>query len=751
MLAECLKPGVQDVVLDGEMMVWNNETGDYAAFGENRGLGDHMRRIENHTQPCYVVFDILWLDGENLAPLSMRERRAKLENVANWKVHSMELSVQHLVEPNPSGMPPSKTHTEEVMNWLDRALQCGSEGVMFKSLASTYTPGSRDHDWMKLKPDYVHDMGDNPELLILAGYYGEGERRKGGVSHFLLGLRAPPSEKHRHPNAKYPLFYPFCKVGTGYSVERLHQLRGELAAGRRLWDKRSRPDHLCGWVPSKPDDEPDEWYVPQQSVLMAVAAYEMVKADTWRPAGLTLRFPRSAGLRSDKIWTECASFEEMEQLFKDGKAKIAASKRTAAEVAQGGDDLKYGGEAGRRNKKAKAERTTRPVKVLEHIRIDLAQLAATAVVSDALKGEVCLIRGYGGKLGDPRHLQSLRKLVVAHGGEAHGSQSELVTLIIDADEVSGEAVRACVEDAMQQEVSSYDIVRASWLLDIHLAEKRLPLEPRYLLYAKPETREQMATTMDRWGDRFTEEATVESLTQAAALVRKQTLDERRDVAQLTASSAASSAAPSTALSVGASSATVPPRAGAWPIAKHPPVQSSANAAEAAAADPPAMASAMAAVGTTSASVPVAMRNAREGRGATLQMLALDEQLIAGDLEKLPDDDLAALTRGGTSMLLFKVVAYSPRAAVRLRLRLAGATVVSHPTSGTTHAVLPAPSVADGTCASVRHELSRLRQIAAPSTGPGLTAHVLSEAWLDECEAQGSRADENGFTLREGRA
>ena len=45
------------------------------------------------------------------------------------------------------------------------------------------------------------------------------------------------------------------------------------------------------------------------------------------------------------------------------------------------------------------------------LRVDLAQLAATAVVSDALKGEVCLIRGYGGKL----DLQSLRRLVVAHG------------------------------------------------------------------------------------------------------------------------------------------------------------------------------------------------------------------------------------------------------------------------------------------------------------------------------------------------
>ena len=41
------------------------------------------------------------------------------------------------------------------MNWLDRALARGYEGVVFKSLGSTYVPGSRDVDWMKLKPDYV--------------------------------------------------------------------------------------------------------------------------------------------------------------------------------------------------------------------------------------------------------------------------------------------------------------------------------------------------------------------------------------------------------------------------------------------------------------------------------------------------------------------------------------------------------------------------------------------------------------------
>ena len=45
---------------------------------------------------------------------------------------------------------------------------------MFKSSNSLYVAGARDTEWMKLKPDYIHDMGDELDLLIIAGYYGEG-------------------------------------------------------------------------------------------------------------------------------------------------------------------------------------------------------------------------------------------------------------------------------------------------------------------------------------------------------------------------------------------------------------------------------------------------------------------------------------------------------------------------------------------------------------------------------------------------
>ena len=86
-LQRCLTPEVRDCLLDGEMMVWNRLTGDYASFGENRALGDYQRRVEQGYQPCYVVFDIVWLNGENLAPLPLRERRARLEGALQVHVH----------------------------------------------------------------------------------------------------------------------------------------------------------------------------------------------------------------------------------------------------------------------------------------------------------------------------------------------------------------------------------------------------------------------------------------------------------------------------------------------------------------------------------------------------------------------------------------------------------------------------------------------------------------------------------------
>ena len=263
------------------------------------------------------------------------ERRARASRFVAWRDHSLELLKQHRIQPHPDRQGvPTTTHTEEIMASLDAALGRGVEGVVFKSLGTPHVPGGREGDWIKLKPDYVPDMSDELDVLIIAGYYGEGVKRGGAISHFLLGVLAPASEKHKHPNVGYPHIYPFAKVGAGYSQKALAELRARLEDGQHVWQKNQRPRHLCGWVPNKTDDEPDVWFEPAKSVILSVQAYEIVKGEAFLPSAYTLRFPRVRKIRYDKPWNECERFEDLALRFEEGRAKISASRRSATDVAR---------------------------------------------------------------------------------------------------------------------------------------------------------------------------------------------------------------------------------------------------------------------------------------------------------------------------------------------------------------------------------------------------------------------------------
>ena len=529
-LRECLRPGLRDCILDGEMMVWKTDTGEFAAFGENRSLGDYRRRLDEGFQPCYVVFDALWINGESLGGLPLRERRERMRAMIDWKKHSMELSEMQLVEPNRDGRDgsreASKTHTEEIMMCLDRAMAKGYEGIVFKSLEAAYAPGARDHDWMKLKPDYVDEMGESLDLIILAGYYGDGKRRGGTISHFLLGLRAPEHERHKWgTQTDQALFYPFCKCGTGYSAQRLESLRAELLPGQRPWRKTARPAHLCGWVPVKTDDEPDVWFEPAKSLLMAVKAYEIVRGDSFL-GGFTLRFPRCVGIRSssDKPWHACEEYATVQQRFRDGNAKVAANKRKAADVAQDADADTDASTRGKKTHKGGGA-SSRSVDVLGAYQFDRAALAAQAQTTDRPRifaDVVAIVRGFGAlDASSDRHVNRLRSLIASLGGTVDANLTCLTTLIIDADDTPGALIQEDVAKAQRDRASTYDILAAQWVFDCSAAGAWLPIEPRYVRYASPETDAAMRATMDSWGDRYKEPATQTSLAEATALVRSE--------------------------------------------------------------------------------------------------------------------------------------------------------------------------------------------------------------------------------------
>jgi bifunctional non-homologous end joining protein LigD len=136
----------------------------------------------------YHVFDILWLNGRDLVPLPLMERRAIL--------HDLVLrSPLHLVEEITGEKP-----------W-EQACREGWEGVIAKHRDSPYEQ-RRSRYWLKMKCEASQE-------LVVGGFTDpQGERR--GLGALLLGY------------FKGEDFIFVGKVGTGFDTKQLVGLRARL-------------------------------------------------------------------------------------------------------------------------------------------------------------------------------------------------------------------------------------------------------------------------------------------------------------------------------------------------------------------------------------------------------------------------------------------------------------------------------------------------------------------------------------------
>ena len=69
---------------------------------------------------------------------------------------------------------------------------------------SSYEPSKRSMNWLKLKKDYMDELGDSVDLVVVGGDYGRG-KRTGWFASFLLACFNPNSGKYE----------TICKCGTG--------------------------------------------------------------------------------------------------------------------------------------------------------------------------------------------------------------------------------------------------------------------------------------------------------------------------------------------------------------------------------------------------------------------------------------------------------------------------------------------------------------------------------------------------------
>jgi bifunctional non-homologous end joining protein LigD len=203
--------GLRDALLDGEMVALDREgKSDFSALQAALSEGRDKALF-------YYAFDLLHLDGWDLRPARLVDRKAALRGLGDWK-----------------GTVRYSDHMEGEQAALhDQACAHKLEGIICKQADAPYRAG-RSRAWVKVK------CAGREEFVVLGWTPPQGHRTGIGALH--LGYHDPQGTLH-YAGA----------VGTGFSDTVLAELRKRLdaLAGTRPRDLRYEgvaPDRAIAWV-----------------------------------------------------------------------------------------------------------------------------------------------------------------------------------------------------------------------------------------------------------------------------------------------------------------------------------------------------------------------------------------------------------------------------------------------------------------------------------------------------------------------
>jgi bifunctional non-homologous end joining protein LigD len=131
--------GAHDAVLDGEIVVFDAQgrpDPERLAARDKDGSDSAIRRRAKEHPATYVIFDLLYLDGEDLLDTPYKRRREllaglELEDDA-WRVPA--------------------NATAKIKELLAASVGQGVEGLIVKKQSSLYAPGRRTGEWLLVRP-----------------------------------------------------------------------------------------------------------------------------------------------------------------------------------------------------------------------------------------------------------------------------------------------------------------------------------------------------------------------------------------------------------------------------------------------------------------------------------------------------------------------------------------------------------------------------------------------------------------------
>ncbi|HTA48404.1 MAG TPA: ATP-dependent DNA ligase [Verrucomicrobiae bacterium] len=287
----------EDAILDGEIVAWEEpgRARPFSVLQQRLGRKKVSDRMLREVPVAYLVFDILYANGELLIDRPLRERGQILDELlaAERKTaHHRDTESQSKTgqgklvfddkhpETNVVNIiraPVIRASSAAQLEEHFAAAQArGNEGLMIKDLDSTYTPGKRGKAWLKMKRELA-----TLDVVVTAVEYGHG-KRVGVLSDYTFGVWEGDK---------------LVNIGKAYSG---------------LTD--AEIGEMTQWFLDHTLEDQGFRRTVEPKIVLEVAFNNMMQSDR-HDSGYALRFPRIVRLRPDKSAHDADTIERVREIF----------------------------------------------------------------------------------------------------------------------------------------------------------------------------------------------------------------------------------------------------------------------------------------------------------------------------------------------------------------------------------------------------------------------------------------------------
>ncbi|CAR27054.1 hypothetical protein ZYGR_0I03270 [Zygosaccharomyces rouxii] len=482
-----LDPKVRECVLDGEMISFDTEENSVLPFGLVKSSARDSLTAEGILtqgyRPLYMVIDFLYLNGVSLINVPLNTRKQYLSAILNPCPHAVEIiQSMHCYDDT------------SIKSSLEKAIMMGSEGIILKHFKSKYEIGARTDNWIKIKPEYLEQFGENLDLLVIGRDPGKKDSLMCGLA-VLEGDEEPgaqsdkqvvnlDSEEEEEPRKAVKKFISFCTIANGISQEEFKQIERKTAG---KW--KNTEDHKPPKILEFGSKLPEEWIYPEDSVVLEVKARSLDNTESSGrkfKVGCTLHGGYCRRIREDKNWTECYTLYE---LWQERRKKVPLSEDSNNQKPMKSKKIRRPRIVSRLNQTLSCDDEAKTSSIFDGLIFYVISDYMASQDSERIsKEQLCdLISGNGGKLtfnviSDHRVKGGLRI-------------------------ISGKYTLEC--KALIER--GYDILSPQWLMDCVNTGFLVTIEPRHCFSVSEDMEKIARTRVDHFGDSYDVEITEDRL------------------------------------------------------------------------------------------------------------------------------------------------------------------------------------------------------------------------------------------------